>query len=93
MISKYKQNDYVFIVSMMTFAKVISVRKSGNLVTLWVNIKGCEHDIHAIEGSNIFVVKTSWPSRKIVESPVIRINAGVILMIILLIILIATFLK
>ena len=68
----YKEGDIVFIWGLCQFAKIESVRKSGNLITLWVKTKETEFPISALEGSNIFVIKTFKVDMKTIESPVSR---------------------
>lgn len=78
---KYKQGEYVLIMSRMRFAKIESVRTSGSVLTLWVKSEGNEFPISALKGSNLFVLKRdSYPREsKSEESVVIKANTVVTL--------------
>lgn len=54
---KYKEGQYIIIWSMLQVFKIVSVRKSGNLVTLWVKNKDVEFPISSLEWQNKFVIK------------------------------------
>lgn len=54
---KYKEGQYIIIWSMLQVFKIVSVRKSGDLVTLWVKNKDVEFPISSLEWQNKFVIK------------------------------------
>ena len=72
----YKVGEILLISATLTFVKVVSVRKSGNLITLWVKtINGGEFSMNAIHGSSLFILKCGKFSENgegRLESPVIK---------------------
>lgn len=54
---KYKEGQYIIIWSMLQVFKIVSVRKSGDLVTLWVKNKDVEFPISSLDWQNKFVIK------------------------------------
>lgn len=54
---KYKEGQYIIIWSMLQVFKIVSVRKSRNLVTLWVKDKDTEFPISTFVWQNKFVIK------------------------------------
>ena len=56
---KYKEGQYIIIWSMLQVFKIVSVRKSGDLVTLWVKNKDDEFPISSLEWQNKFVIKAT----------------------------------
>jgi hypothetical protein len=55
---KYNEGQYIIIWSMMQIFQISSVRKSGDLITLWVKNKDCEFPISSLEWQNKFVIKS-----------------------------------
>lgn len=83
---KYKEGQYIIIWSMLQVFKIVSVRKSGDLVTLWVKNKDVEFPISTLEWQNKFVIK--MPPNVIngvsnIESPITKISTLIPVLIIL----------
>ena len=53
----WKIGNYVLILSTLTIAKIISVRKTGSIETLWVKNKSGEFPMSALKGSKAFNIK------------------------------------
>ena len=74
---KYKEGQYIIIWSMLQVFKIVSVRKSGDLVTLWVKDKDREFPISSLEWQNKFVIRAPQNfSNRVsnVESPITKLS-------------------
>ncbi len=83
--AEFKPKGYVFILAKMRFAKIVSVREKGNLLTLWVKCDGQEFPMHTIKGSNTFNLKLGIPTTSLVVKAETLVNIFALLVLIVLV--------